>query len=105
MQNVALTWFSASRSRTSLVYPLGPSSKVSATAEVPVPVSEPNGPWPPPEPPEPPSPEGADGADGGVPPDLAGAAGPAGLALDLGPVGAGESDDAGAGSGGVSPLS
>src|SRR2546423_31063 len=44
-QNVALMWYWASRSSTWLVYGNGPSSKVSATASVPVVVSAPNGPW------------------------------------------------------------
>src|SRR5579859_1800439 len=44
MQKVALTWYCASRSRTAIEEASGPSSKVSATAEVPVVLIEPAGP-------------------------------------------------------------
>src|SRR3982750_4089250 len=101
MQNVALMWCWASRSRTWVVSPPGPSSKVSATAVVPVFLIEPNGPWlgPPLGSPD------EDGAVGGGPLDLVGAAGPAGLVTGLEPDRDGGSEVAGAGSGGVSPLS
>src|SRR5207248_3843165 len=45
-QKVALTWYCASRSRTCAVYGNGPSSKVSATATVPVVRRDPSGPAP-----------------------------------------------------------
>src|SRR2546429_225529 len=95
-QNVALTWYCARRSRTWLVYPDGPSSKVSARPELPVPVSDPNGPCPDPVPPEVPG----DGL-----PEPVGTWGPAGLAARPGLLGDGGSDGDGAGSGWVAPSS
>src|SRR5256886_6669976 len=88
-QNVALMWNFASRSSTWLECAYGPSSKVSATAEVPVVLMAPDGPWPEAEELEPP---GA-GGDEEVP-GFGGTFGPACLPGDFDRVAA---DDGGVG--------